>query len=73
MFSSDKDLTPSFWQYAIVKQAATSGLKYHHTYDIHCKNVPKGAKLTNEQYEHGQGGNPNFGGLVKQLTSATSC
>jgi len=70
---TDKDMTKSFWQYAIVNQASAKGLVYHQTYEVHCKNVPKGPALTDELYEHGQGGNSNCHTLTTQLVSATGC
>jgi len=65
---TDKSFTKNFWQYAVVKQAATTGLAYRHTYTVHCKNVPKGEALTGELYTEGQGGNPKFSELATQLT-----
>jgi len=66
---TDKYFTDDFWQYAIVKQAAVSGLAYVHTYEVHCKNVPIGNALTGAMYEDGQGGNKNFNSLASHLSS----
>jgi len=70
---TDKYLTPDFWQYALVKQSATTGLAYRRTYQVHCKNVRQKHGLTPELYMQGQGGNPKFQELVTQLTSASAC
>jgi len=70
---TDKFFTPTFWQYALVKQAATAGLAYRHTYKIHCKHLRRGALLSDVDYTHGQGGNPGFQALVTKFTSASSC
>lgn len=66
-------MTKSFWQYAIVNQAAAKRLVHRQTYEVHCKNVPKGAALTNEIYAEGQGGNAHFGALTAKLVSNTGC
>jgi len=77
---SDDDLTPSFWQYAIVNQAtATDGLKYVTTHTIPCKketgrdNVPRSNALTDDVYSLGQRANPGFDGLLTSLTTGTFC
>ncbi|KAF8164327.1 hypothetical protein BJ912DRAFT_1004424 [Pholiota molesta] len=70
---TDKDMTKSFWQYAVVNQAAAKGLVYHQTYEVHCKNVPKGAALTDEIYADGQGGNTHFKDLTAKLVSDAGC
>jgi len=66
---TDKHFTTDFWQYALVKQAATSGLAYVHTYQVHCKNVPIGNALTGAMYEDGQGGNGKFNSLASHLSA----
>jgi hypothetical protein len=66
-------MTKSFWQYAVVNQAAAKGLVYHQTYEVHCKNVPKGTALTDKIYAEGQGGNTHFKDLTAKLVSDAGC
>lgn len=71
MTSPDRDLTPEFWQYAIVKQKATDGLMYQMTHEVYCSHVGKKKALTPKEYAEGQAENPQFQELVPKITSAS--
>ena len=71
---ADVNLTPSFWQYAIVNQAtADAGLRYQATHVIPCKkntgqpNIPLARDLTDEIYMRGQKENRGFSSLLASL------
>ena len=71
---ADDNLTPSFWQYAIVNQAtADAGLRYQATHVIPCKkrtgqlNIPLARDLTDEIYMRGQRANSGFSSLLASL------
>ncbi|RXW15404.1 hypothetical protein EST38_g10447 [Candolleomyces aberdarensis] len=62
----DAELTPNFWQYAIVRQDI---LDKHLVYTkdrikIHCDHVPKKDGLTVDMYIKTQDGNPDFATLM---------
>ncbi|KAH8806779.1 hypothetical protein DL96DRAFT_597743 [Flagelloscypha sp. PMI_526] len=63
----DLDLTPDFWQYAIIRQATVDArLKRLITYeDIYCDNVPRGDEL-NDFYDAGKIADPS-GKVTKEF------
>ncbi|RXW22792.1 hypothetical protein EST38_g3069, partial [Candolleomyces aberdarensis] len=61
----DAELTPNFWQYAIVRQDILDKyLVYKDRIKIHCEHVPKREDLTVDMYIKTQDGNPDFATLM---------
>ncbi|KIK52121.1 hypothetical protein GYMLUDRAFT_251474 [Collybiopsis luxurians FD-317 M1] len=70
---ADDYLSKWFWQYAVIKQtASTSSLKYQKTYEIPCSAIPIGDDLTDELYSAGQKTSPHFNAMATQLTECES-